>query len=289
MHAVRRYIIIFMLAVGLTGCAGGVRVRQGDTLYSIARKKDVPVRALIEVNQLKPPYIIHPGQFLSLPRTEMYRVRKGDTLYSIARRYDMSVNSLARINRIPAPYTIKPGQELEIASWSGETTVADTGSVSGRKAGSQKRASAVKPVRRPDAFKGEAKIPKAQAKKKFTWPASGKVVSGFGGGAGAGGNDGINIAGKIGDPIKAADAGTVVYAGNELKGYGNLVLVRHKDGWITAYAHNNKLTVKKGQSVAKGQKIAEMGKTGGVKSPQLHFEVRYKAKVVNPQKYLSAR
>jgi lipoprotein YgeR len=189
----------------------------------------------------------------------------------------MSVHALAQSNRISEPYAIKPGQELMISSW---YDVA-------KKEASAPKKMAAKPVRRPNAFKGEAKIPKSQAQKKFVWPASGRVISRFG--EGVSGNDGINIAGKIGDPILASDGGTVVYAGNELKGYGNLVLVRHKNGWITAYAHNNKLNVVKGQTVTKGQKIAEMGKTGGVKSPQLHFEVRYKAKVVNPQKYLSAR
>lgn len=279
MCVVIRCLGILILMLGIVGCAGGVRVREGDTLYSIARKKDVPIRALIEINELKAPYVIHPGQFLSLPKPTIYRVRKGDTLYSIARRYNMSVHVLAQSNRISEPYAIKPGQELSISSWYDTTKETASAPV--------KRRMVAKPVRRPNAFKGEAKIPKSQTKKKFVWPASGQVVSRFG--EGMSGNDGINIAGRIGDPIKAADGGTVVYAGNELKGYGNLVLVRHKNGWITAYAHNNKLNVVKGQTVTRGQKIAEMGTTGGVKSPQLHFEVRYKAKVVNPQKYLSAK
>ncbi len=278
MRTVMRYFIILICWVGLVGCAGGVRVRKGDTLYSIARKKEVPVRALIEVNELKPPYVIRPGDYLALPKTSVYRVQKGDTLYSIARHYDVSVHALAKSNKIAEPYTIKVGQKLTVSSWSGNV---EEGIIA------QKKTVIAKPVKRPNAFKGEAKIPKAQAKKKFGWPASGRVVSEFGGGSA--GNDGINIAGKIGDPIKAADAGTVVYAGNELKGYGNLVLVRHKEGWITAYAHNNKLNVVKGQTVAKGQKIAEMGKTGSVKSPQVHFEVRYKSKVVNPKRYLAGR
>jgi murein DD-endopeptidase MepM/ murein hydrolase activator NlpD len=279
MRTVIRYFIILICCSALVGCAGGVRVRKGDTLYSIARKKEVPVRALIEVNELKPPYVIKPGDFLALPKTVIHRVRKGDTLYSIARRYDVSVHALAKSNKIAEPYTIKAGQKLTVSSWS--ENVEGSGGVA------QKRTAIAKPVKRPNAFKGEAKIPKAQTKKKFGWPASGRVISEFG--SGSAGNDGINIAGKIGDPIKAADAGTVVYAGNELKGYGNLVLVRHKEGWITAYAHNNKLNVVKGQTVVKGQKIAEMGKTGSVKSPQVHFEVRYKSKVVNPKRYLAGR
>ena len=127
------------------------------------------------------------------------------------------------------------------------------------------------------AFQGEAKVPNSQKNKKFSWP----VIQNFGSG-----NDGINISGNIGNTVKAASDGTVAYAGNELKGYGNLVLIKHSDGWISAYAHNDKLSVKKGDIVKQGQKIAELGQTGRVKKPQLHFELRYKTKVVNPTDYL---
>ena len=223
------------------------------------------------------------------------RVRKGDTLYSIANRHGMSVSSLARLNRIQPPYTIHNGQVLKINSWSNEKgtpifTAEDRMKTSAKTAqnnvgtvAQDRQAEAVrrKAVKNPTAFQGKANVPKSQSKKKFAWPVSGKVVSPFGSG-----NDGINIAGKAGTAIKAAESGTVAYAGNELKGYGNLVLIKHKDGWITAYAHNRKLSVKKGDTVKKGQKIAEMGASGGVKTPQLHFEIRYKAKVVNPNQYL---
>lgn len=266
----------------------GVRVRKGDTLYSISKKNDVPMRAIIERNDLKPPYTLSIGQYLYLPKNETYRVRRGDTLYSIATKHHMSVSYLAKINGIKEPYTIKSGQVLKISSWTDEKpifsakdkmTTGKTASPKDDRLEEKKRRAAVK---NPSAFKGKANVPKSQAKKKFKWPATGKVVSDFGNG-----NDGINIAGKAGTAINAADSGTIAYAGNELKGYGNLVLIRHKDGWITAYAHNQKLFVKKGDIVSKGQKIAEMGKTGSVKTPQLHFEVRYKAKVVNPNQYLS--
>ena len=99
-------------------------------------------------------------------------------------------------------------------------------------------------------------------------------------------NDGINIKAARGTAVKAADAGTVAYAGNELKGFGNLILVRHNDGWITAYAHIDRLLVKKGQKVRRGEKIATGGATGGVNSPQLHFEIRAGKKAVNPVAYL---
>jgi murein DD-endopeptidase MepM/ murein hydrolase activator NlpD len=112
------------------------------------------------------------------------------------------------------------------------------------------------------------------------------VISGFGVIGKGRKNDGINISAARGTTVKAADKGTVAYAGNELKGFGNLILIKHSDGWITAYAHNEKLLVKKGQTVLKGEKIATVGSTGGVNAPQLHFEVRAGKKAVNPKQYL---
>lgn len=118
------------------------------------------------------------------------------------------------------------------------------------------------------------------------WPVQGTIVSKFGTIGKGRANDGINIKAAKGTAVKSADAGTVAYAGNELKGFGNLILVRHNDGWITAYAHNDRLLVKKGQKVKRGEKIATVGETGGVNSPQLHFEIRSGKKAVNPVNYL---
>ena len=293
MRRLGQFFCVLLLVSMLTACSG-VRVRKGDTLYSIAKKNDIPMRAIIEENNLKPPYTLYVGQYLAFPRTKTYRVRRGDTLYSIATRHDMSVSSLAKMNNIVAPYTISPGQVLRISSWSGESekpifTESDHHPSTQKSSGSvaqdrQFEKEQRKKVKDPNAFSGKANVPKSQANKKFNWPVSGKIGTDFGAG-----NDGINILGKAGTPVKAADAGTVAYAGNELKGYGNLILIRHNDGWITAYAHNQKLLVKKGDVVKKGAQIAEMGNTGNVKTPQLHFEIRYKAKVVNPNQYLSGK
>jgi len=123
-------------------------------------------------------------------------------------------------------------------------------------------------------------------KSKFIWPVNGSVVSNFGVVGKGRRNDGINIKAAQGTNVKAADKGVVAYAGNELKGFGNLVLIKHADGYITAYAHNDKLYVKKGQTVLRGEKIATVGSTGSVNTPQLHFEVRAGKKAVNPRTYL---
>lgn len=121
-------------------------------------------------------------------------------------------------------------------------------------------------------------------KADFRWPVRGRVISGF---AGKGGNEGLNIAVPDGTPVKAAEAGTVAYAGSELKGYGNLVLIRHPNGYVSAYAHNGELKVKRGDSVKRGQVVASSGQTGNVSSPQLHFELRKGSTPVDPTPYLN--
>jgi murein DD-endopeptidase MepM/ murein hydrolase activator NlpD len=130
-------------------------------------------------------------------------------------------------------------------------------------------------------------LPALRPDSPFIWPVDGKVISKFGPAKDNLRNDGINIAAPVGAPVKASAAGTVAYAGNELRGFGNMVLLRHEDGWVTAYAHNSSLLVQKGQRVAQGQTIARVGSTGNVESPQLHFELRKGTKAVDPMKVLT--
>jgi murein DD-endopeptidase MepM/ murein hydrolase activator NlpD len=122
----------------------------------------------------------------------------------------------------------------------------------------------------------------------FRWPVKGRVISGYGSKPGGLRNEGINIAVPEGTDVRSAEAGVVAYAGNELKGYGNLVLIRHEGGWVTAYAHNKDLFVKRGDTVKRGDVIAKAGQTGSVTSPQVHFELRKGATAVDPVKYLSS-
>jgi len=128
--------------------------------------------------------------------------------------------------------------------------------------------------------------PPAITGKGFIWPVRGRVVSGFGAKAKGLRNDGINIATRRGAAVVAAENGVVVYAGNELRGFGNLLLIKHSGGWVTAYAHNDRILVKRGAKVAKGQQIATVGSTGSVKTPQLHFEMRRGRTARDPQKHL---
>ena len=131
-------------------------------------------------------------------------------------------------------------------------------------------------------------IPKPPARTggKFLWPVPGKVVGKFGPQGSGRHNDGINILAPRGTPVRAAENGVVVYAGNQLKGFGRLLLVKHSDSWITAYAHNDTLLVERGQTVQRGQPIARVGSSGNVASPQLHFEVRKGKRAVDPVRVL---
>jgi len=132
-------------------------------------------------------------------------------------------------------------------------------------------------------------LPPIDGSLSFAWPVKGKVISGFGATTGGEKNDGINIATARGTPIRAAASGTVSYAGDELKDYGNLLLIKHADGYVTAYAHADHLIVAKGETVTKGQVIGYAGQTGDVSSPQLHFEIRHGTQPVNPNDLLVAR
>ena len=120
----------------------------------------------------------------------------------------------------------------------------------------------------------------------FVWPLEGRILARYGQIGDGRRNDGINIAGRRGDPVRAVADGTVAYAGNEIRGFGNLLLIRHADGWMSAYAHNDRVLVRKGERVRKGQVVSEVGSTGNVGGPQLHFELRRGDRFVNPERYL---
>ena len=273
-----------------------VVVQKGDTLYSLSRKYEVPLRGLIEENNLVAPYTLNVGQNLRLPVRQTHTVAKGDTLYSISKKYNVDITSLSRLNDLDAPYTLNVGQVLslpESLSGGGKATVQATAS-KGNTSNSYKNKTASVSTAKVKTKATSKKINRASSQKtvstyrktKFMWPVRGTVVSNFGVVGKGRKNDGINIKAAIGTNVKAADKGVVAYAGNELKGFGNLVLIKHADGYITAYAHNDRLYVKKGQKVLRGEKIATVGSTGSVNTPQLHFEVRAGKKAVNPRSYL---
>ena len=132
-------------------------------------------------------------------------------------------------------------------------------------------------------------VPLPPTRNTFLWPVEGRVISGFGAKPGGKHNDGINIAAPVGSAIRASQSGVVAYAGNELRGYGNLVLIRHNDGWMTAYAHNDSLLVGKGDVVRRGQVISHSGRSGGVSNPQAHFEIRRDGEPQDPLRLLTRK
>ncbi len=283
-----------LLNWGWFGTPDTVTVQRGDTLYSISKRYNVPLRDLIEANNLTPPYTLVIGRQLRLPTAKFHVVCKGDTLYNISKRYNVDVTTLSKLNNLQAPYTLSIGQRLAIPGSVGGSsdsytpepvkTTQKSSSFSFWKPAPKKTTSSSSTVKKTTTAKPAS--PSKYRKNKFAWPRKGPIVSKYGTIGKGRNNDGINIKATLGAAVKAADSGRVAYAGNELKGFGNLILIKHDDGWITAYAHNDRLFVKKGQRVRKGEKIAAAGSTGSVNSPQLHFEIRSGKKALNPLNYL---
>lgn len=210
----------------------------------------------------------------------VYVVKPGDTLYKISQMHNVDVPTLIRLNNISDPSSLRVGQTLRLGSGSG--TSAPTAASPSTSPGTQSST----PSATPAPAKSEPATPARAGDASLVswgWPATGKIIQGF-----TTATKGIDIEGKVGDPVVAAASGKVMYAGNGVRGLGNLILVQHSNGFITAYAHNNKLLVKTGQDVAKGAKIAEVGQSDTT-SPRLHFEIRRSGNPVNPLSYLPAR
>ena len=242
-------------------------VRDGDTLYSISKRYNIGLHDLIQSNNLKPPYILAKGSKLTIPAPSYYEVQDGDTLYGISRKHHMKINDLIALNELEIPYRVKSGQRIKIS----KTSI---------RAASRVRAN-------NKDINTNTKAPRNIAKStRFSWPVRGKVISRFGPKSGGLYNDGINIEAASGTAVSAAEGGVVAYVGNELKGYGNLVIVKHSGGWITAYAHLKESTVKRGAKVSRGQRIGFVGSTGNVTSSQLYFGLRKGRDAVDPKNHL---
>jgi len=225
------------------------------------------------------------------PRASWYTVivRPGDTLTALGARYDVSPAAVAKLNRLAVGSRIVAGEVLRIPADAHATTRAVLAEALDR---TQPNYAAP-----PKSFEAmgahdvsvRQDRPSAEAVPLFAWPVSGPVIARFGPDGAGERNDGINIAAGLGAPIHAAAAGKVIYAGDGLKDYGSLILIAHAGGYVTAYAHAQKIVVSRGEHVAKGQVIGAAGESGGVDRPQLHFEIRRKVKPVNPGLLLAAR
>jgi murein DD-endopeptidase MepM/ murein hydrolase activator NlpD len=361
-----------------TGRAGIHTVAKGDSVYGLARRYQVPIRAIIDANDLTPPYTLYVGQEIRIPVPRRHVVARGDTVYGISRAYGVDMSELTRLNDIQPPYEIAPGQVLVIPGRGQEAATRTAGRTDGAPENTDGGASAAEQpqttddARATDAASGRSRTarrdsdgsagggsgssdagdsdaaqvaslpsapagtptpPRAPARKtasepgssaetnqrtqtnqrqasakpaaapqpksipqpppransRFLWPVQGKVLSSFGPMEGGLHNDGINIAAPEGTPVKAAENGVVAYVGNELRGFGNLLLIKHADGWVTAYAHTQEILVRHGQQVKRGQIVARVGATGSVGEPQLHFEVRKGSKAKDPAQLLGSQ
>jgi len=232
-----------------------------------------------------------PGEVKLLPGSEnagkpgYYTVQKGDTLTRIALDNGQAWRDVARWNNLSNPDVIEVGQVLRVAP-PGASVEASGVVVRPITSSGASTANGVATAARPPASAPNNTASSAAPAEdfSFSWPANGQVIAGFDEAK----NKGIDIAGKAGDPVLAAADGQVVYAGAGLRGYGNLIIVKHNNTYLTAYAHNQKLLVKEDQKVRKGEKIAEMGSSDADRV-KLHFEVRRQGKPVDPSRYLAAR
>jgi murein DD-endopeptidase MepM/ murein hydrolase activator NlpD len=302
---------------------GNTRIIVGttDTLDILARRYHVSTAAILQANGYRGPRALSPGQQLIIPRptvaaavaapsvanpASVHVVNQGESLLSIARRNHVSLSELARLNGINPQAKLRIGTRLTVPGAKSAAAVPVAPSVAAAQPVQAlpppaTRMAALSPVSPQTARLAQATTkvedPSLEAPGKvadatgalptFRWPVRGKVITSYGAKTNGKANDGINLAVPEGTPVKAAEDGVVAYSGNELKGYGNLVLVRHANGYVTAYAHASELLVKRGDTIKRGQVIAKSGQSGEVGSPQLHFEIRKGSNPVDPLQFLN--
>jgi murein DD-endopeptidase MepM/ murein hydrolase activator NlpD len=290
-----------------------VTVEEGQSVSRIAHRYHVSEKAIVAANHLAPPYRLRAGMRLWIPDRN---APNGAAPVQTATAPAAPAAPVAPATPLPAPAGAAPAKgSPEVVPLDGPPPAA-AASPSAPPAGSGppavvaprnpasalplpgEQAATGAPPAAPAATPQAATVPPPPppqvqpqttrvAGGRFPWPVRGRVLSGFGGSAEGARNDGINISAPRGTPVQAIDTGVVAYVGNEVRGYGNLILVKHANGWISAYAHLENIEVKLGDEVSGGQEIAKVGNTGGVIEPQLHFELRRGKTPVDPRQYLA--
>lgn len=310
------------------GGAGAHTVLPGDTVYMIAKQYKLPLRDIIDANNLTPPYKLAKGTRLQLPPPNTYKVKMGDSLPVVSRIFSVSQTDIIAMNDISAPYRLRIGQDLRLPRAQrvalaavrsmpllqppgkiiyrpypkNDPTLVQSAPVSNAPeavvverlpdvsvapppivvtSNDYRPPAAARSAQQQAVFRGAPNIPARAG--HFMQPVSGQVISRYGAKADGLYNEGINIAAPRGTPVRVAENGVVVYSGNGVEGYGNLILVKHTDGFITTYAHLEKLLTREGAKVTRGQTIGTVGSSGNVNRAQLHFEVRKGRNSVNPQ------
>ena len=253
-------------------------VQKGNTLYFISYMTGRDVKDIVKVNRLPYPYTIYPGQKLVIPSYDHQAIApirttptRSESVVvtplvapSATKTVTQTITPVAVVKPVEQKTTNKPVAKPEAKEYSGNSKV--------------NKPVTIKPVVKP-IVKPSVQV----SSSGWAWPVKGKVIAGFSNADN--GNKGIDITAARGTPIRATAAGKVVYAGDALRGYGNLVIIKHSEDYLSAYAHNDKILVKEQQSVKAGQEIATMG-SSGASSVRLHFEIRYKGKSVDPMRFL---
>ncbi len=243
-------------------------VKPGETGIAIARAYGVPWDRVVAANNLAPPFVLKVGSRLLLPSAERVAAQ---SVEDRARAFRIDIDDIitggepavARAAARPPATRPVPGQ-------------AQTPTLPGQAPGLQRPAPAPPPLLAADT-------------PDFRWPVDGRILSGFGAKPGGRFNDGVNLKATLGAPVRAAGDGVVAYAGDDIPGFGNLLLIKHAGGWVTAYGHNDALLVARGRKVAKGEVVARAGATGAVSEPQLHFELRRGRAPIDPVRVLGGR
>lgn len=286
-----------------TGSASGwtahggtpIVVREGESLERLASRYNVPPAAILSANNFSSAAEVRPGRSLVIPvlggggqqvasAGAVIPASVPATAAQPARSASAAASAAAPVPP-RAPARSAPSRPAQAAAQPPAPARQQVAAV----APSAPAASAQAPAAQAPAAQASAAptrtaaLPDPRSSLDFRWPARGRVIAGFG----TAGSEGIRIALPEGTPVRAAEGGTVAYAGDELRGYGNLILIRHADGYVSAYAHNSQLLVQRGEEVRRGQVIANSGRTGNVNAPQLHFEIRRGADPVDPMPYLT--
>lgn len=236
-------------------------VKPGETLGGIAQRAEVPRILIIEANRLTPPYNLRAGQKLTIPRTRQHTVGRGDTRFTISYLYGVPWADIAVANSLAADAALRPGQKLLIPS-----------------------------VIAPPPATAPAEAASPAVASRFAWPVAGPVRRGFAARASSANyHEGLDIRVAAGTAVRASAAGKVLFAGEEPRQFGKLVVVEHEGGWQSAYAFLSRITVKEGDSVRAGERVGLSGQTGLARGPELHFELRRNNRPVDPAQHLPAR
>ncbi|WP_414712372.1 peptidoglycan DD-metalloendopeptidase family protein [Sphingomonas sp.] len=278
---------------------GSYVVRAGDSLRSIADSTGAGSEAIARANHLAPPYLVRPGQRLTIPGGRYHLVRAGETGIAIARAYGVPWSGMVGANQLSEPYILRVGQRILIPGGATPTAAERAAAfrldidaiVTGGEpalAANQKPTPPIATSARALPATAAVAPPRALTGGGFAWPVRGTLIRRFGPGASGERNDGIKIGVPLGTPIRAAADGVVAYVGSEVPALGGLVIVKHGSDVTTVYGHASQLLVQRGQSVKRGQSIALSGSTGFADRPEVHFEIRQGRTPVDPLSRLPA-